>query len=225
MLRETTAQLREAADLFRRAADNGIGDASYQLGRLYQQGLGIPLDPVAAFENFLAAADGSLVHPTAGEKASGEALRRVNRVDILGLRFGTILNRPVPFDDKMTMITSKSDSLPIDFLSPFRAIYVTADSGYIYCYRFLGGHVLQMRQRHRTARFVTEMWNRMASKIVPPAAPPRGPTQARGGGRGSWLAADAAISMVKGRAAGNLLPFRSPTTYSRACLSLAPVPR
>lgn len=65
-----TAQLREAADLFRRAADNGIGDASYQLGRLYQQGLGIPLDPVAAFENFLAAADGSLMHPTAGEKTS-----------------------------------------------------------------------------------------------------------------------------------------------------------
>ncbi|CAM9372654.1 unnamed protein product, partial [Hapterophycus canaliculatus] len=49
--------LREAADLFRRAADSGISDASYQLGRLYQQGLGIPLDPVAAFENFLAAAD------------------------------------------------------------------------------------------------------------------------------------------------------------------------
>ncbi|CAB1120360.1 unnamed protein product [Ectocarpus sp. CCAP 1310/34] len=58
--RESTAQLREAADLFRRAADSGIGDASYQLGRLYQQGLGIPLDPVASFENFLAAADGEV---------------------------------------------------------------------------------------------------------------------------------------------------------------------
>ncbi|CBJ48727.1 Sel1 domain-containing protein [Ectocarpus siliculosus] len=63
--RESTAQLREAADLFRRAADSGIGDASYQLGRLYQQGLGIPLEPVASFENFLAAADGEVVHPTA----------------------------------------------------------------------------------------------------------------------------------------------------------------
>lgn len=67
MWRETTSQLREAADLFRRAADHGIADASYQLGRLYQQGLGIPLDPVAAFENFLAAADGVVVHPTAGK--------------------------------------------------------------------------------------------------------------------------------------------------------------
>ncbi|CAM9389724.1 unnamed protein product, partial [Pylaiella littoralis] len=69
--RESTAQLREAADLFRRAADSGIGDASYQLGRLYQQGLGIPLDPVAAFDNFLAAADGEAVHPTAGEGGMG----------------------------------------------------------------------------------------------------------------------------------------------------------
>ncbi|CAM9328628.1 unnamed protein product [Ectocarpus sp. 12 AP-2014] len=59
--RESTAKLREAADLFRRAADSGIGDASYQLGRLYQQGLGIPLDPVASFENFLAAADGEVI--------------------------------------------------------------------------------------------------------------------------------------------------------------------
>lgn len=70
-LKETTAQLREAADLFRRAADNGVADASYQLGRLYQQGLGIPLDPVAAFENFLAAANGSMVHPNAGEPDAG----------------------------------------------------------------------------------------------------------------------------------------------------------
>lgn len=69
--REMTAQLREAADLFRRAADSGIADASYQLGRLYQQGLGIPLDPVAAFENFLAAAEGSVVHPAAGEGGLG----------------------------------------------------------------------------------------------------------------------------------------------------------
>lgn len=76
--RESTAQLREAADLFRRAADSGIGDASYQLGRLYQQGLGIPLDPVAAFENFLAAADGKVVHPTAGE-AEGWSGRRGKR--------------------------------------------------------------------------------------------------------------------------------------------------
>lgn len=65
--RESTAQLREAADLFRRAADSGNGDASYQLGRLYQQGLGLPLDPVAAFDNFAAAADGDVFHPAAGE--------------------------------------------------------------------------------------------------------------------------------------------------------------
>lgn len=65
--RESTAQLREAADLFRRAADSGNGDASYQLGRLYQQGLGLPLDPVAAFDNFVAAADGDIFHPAAGE--------------------------------------------------------------------------------------------------------------------------------------------------------------
>lgn len=66
--RESTAQLREAADLFRRAADSGNSDASYQLGRLYQQGLGLPLDPVAAFDNFVAAADGEVFHPAAGEE-------------------------------------------------------------------------------------------------------------------------------------------------------------
>ena len=64
--RESTAQLRKAIDLFRRAADSGISDASFQLGRLYQQGLGIPRDPVAAFENFLAAADTPTGHPAAG---------------------------------------------------------------------------------------------------------------------------------------------------------------
>jgi TPR repeat protein len=31
------AQLKEASELFRRAADAGIADASYQLGRLYEQ--------------------------------------------------------------------------------------------------------------------------------------------------------------------------------------------
>lgn len=66
--RESTTQLREAADLFRRAADSGHGDASYQLGRLYQQGLGLPLDPVAAFDNFVDAADGEVFHPAAGER-------------------------------------------------------------------------------------------------------------------------------------------------------------
>lgn len=71
--RKTTAQLREAADLFRRAADNGVMDASYQLGRLYQQGLGIPVDPVAAFENFLVAAEGRVVHPTAGQRDENES--------------------------------------------------------------------------------------------------------------------------------------------------------
>jgi TPR repeat protein len=50
-------QLRESIDLFRRAADAGIADASYQLGRLYSQGLGIPVDPAAALENFMRAAD------------------------------------------------------------------------------------------------------------------------------------------------------------------------
>ncbi|CAN0267370.1 unnamed protein product, partial [Discosporangium mesarthrocarpum] len=66
VLREARTQLREAANLLRRAADNGVADASYQLGRLYQQGLGIPLDPVAAFESYKSAADCEPVHPTAG---------------------------------------------------------------------------------------------------------------------------------------------------------------
>ncbi len=53
---EMNAQLRKAVNLFRRAADAGIQDASYQLGRLYSQGVGLPLDPVAAFVNFEVAA-------------------------------------------------------------------------------------------------------------------------------------------------------------------------
>lgn len=70
VVQESTLQLREAADLFRRAADNGVPDASYQLGRLYTQGLGISMDPVAAFENFLAAANSPVVHANAGENQS-----------------------------------------------------------------------------------------------------------------------------------------------------------
>eukprot|EP00611_Tribonema_gayanum_P009086 TRINITY_DN1881_c2_g1_i1.p1 TRINITY_DN1881_c2_g1~~TRINITY_DN1881_c2_g1_i1.p1 ORF type:complete len:526 (-),score=227.01 TRINITY_DN1881_c2_g1_i1:202-1779(-) len=55
--REMTRQLLEAAELFRRAADAGSADAAYQLGRLYEQGLGMPVDPVAAFEHYRSAAE------------------------------------------------------------------------------------------------------------------------------------------------------------------------
>ncbi|KAG5180249.1 hypothetical protein JKP88DRAFT_279665 [Tribonema minus] len=55
--REMTRQLLEAAELFRRAADAGSADASYQLGRLYEQGLGMPVDPMAAFEHYRSAAE------------------------------------------------------------------------------------------------------------------------------------------------------------------------
>ncbi len=54
---EMNTQLRKAANLFRRAADAGVQDASYQLGKLYGQGFGLPLDPVASFDNFKVAAD------------------------------------------------------------------------------------------------------------------------------------------------------------------------
>lgn len=76
--RDSIAQLREASDLFRRAAESGISDASYQLGMLYQQGLGIPVDPVAAFENFLVAANGSTVHTAAGVPRKYISRRRIN---------------------------------------------------------------------------------------------------------------------------------------------------
>ncbi len=54
---EMNAQLQKAANLFRSAADAGVQGASYQLGRLYSQGFGLPLDPVAPFDNFKVAAD------------------------------------------------------------------------------------------------------------------------------------------------------------------------
>ncbi|CAM9734630.1 unnamed protein product, partial [Phaeothamnion confervicola] len=62
---QASSQLRVAADLFRRAADAGVTDASYQLGRLYQQGLGLPADPVAAYQNFLEAAQSPQGHAAA----------------------------------------------------------------------------------------------------------------------------------------------------------------
>lgn len=54
---EMTNILAEACELFRRAAAGGIADASYQLGRLHLQGMGMPVDSSAAFEHFRHAAD------------------------------------------------------------------------------------------------------------------------------------------------------------------------
>ncbi len=54
---EINVQLQKAANLLRREADAGVQDASYQLGRLYSQGFGLPLDPVASFDNFKVASD------------------------------------------------------------------------------------------------------------------------------------------------------------------------
>lgn len=55
--------LKEGIHWLRAAAENNYSDAFYQLGRLYEQGIGVPIDPFAALDNYKCAA--KFDHPIA----------------------------------------------------------------------------------------------------------------------------------------------------------------
>jgi TPR repeat protein len=63
----------EAAKWVRRAADQGYARAQFDLGYLYEQGKGLPLDYVSAYMWYEAAAAG-------GEKRAGARLRSLSRL-------------------------------------------------------------------------------------------------------------------------------------------------
>lgn len=72
-------ELREGIRYLRSAAECKIDDAFYQLGRLYEQGYGLPLDADAAFNNYMAAA--KLGHSTSAELAANLLYNRVDMYD------------------------------------------------------------------------------------------------------------------------------------------------
>lgn len=51
------ARLKEGVKYLRKAVENGVPDAAYQLARLYEQGVGVPYDMSAAYAHYLWAAE------------------------------------------------------------------------------------------------------------------------------------------------------------------------
>mmetsp|Transcript_19348 Transcript_19348/g.36065 ORF Transcript_19348/g.36065 Transcript_19348/m.36065 type:complete len:890 (-) Transcript_19348:227-2896(-) len=56
-LEEYNARLKEGIKYLRKAVENGVPDAAYQLARLYEQGVGVPYDMSAAYAHYLWAAE------------------------------------------------------------------------------------------------------------------------------------------------------------------------
>ena len=62
-----------AAQWFRRAAEKGVTDSQFNLGRLYEEGYGVAKDPAAAYRWYVAAAKSG----DAEAKAAAERMRVV----------------------------------------------------------------------------------------------------------------------------------------------------
>ncbi|KAJ1420507.1 hypothetical protein B484DRAFT_333100, partial [Ochromonadaceae sp. CCMP2298] len=57
LLRSAQEALKEGVHWLRAAAENGVKDAPFQLGRLYEQAIGVPEDSQAALANYKSAAE------------------------------------------------------------------------------------------------------------------------------------------------------------------------